>query len=85
MRAIAVAVLLALVASPVTGQEKGTRFSMGYAFLKVVDGGTIPVGGYVSVASTGKKIGFEGDVAYHRESDVNLMTGLIGPDRKSVV
>lgn len=83
------ALLTALGAVPAAAQERNVRVSIGYAFAQYLEGGggNAPVGAYLSVASTGKKVGFEADAAYHRDSDeflgesfvLNTVTACIGP------
>jgi hypothetical protein len=65
---------LALLAAPATAQERGARVSIGYAFLQYLEegGGSAPVGAYLSVASAGRTVGIEADVAYHRDSETNF-------------
>jgi len=89
MRAWAFLVFLAITATPAAAEEKRTRVSLGYAFSHYLEegGGNAPVGAYFSVASAGRKVGFEADVAYHRDSEeifgdtivVNTLTAGVGP------
>ncbi len=84
------AALPVLVAAPLAAaQGRSVRVSIGYAFSQYLEegGGNAPVGAYLSVASAGKTVGFEADVAYHRDSEtfldgtivLNTVTAGIGP------
>lgn len=66
-----VVALLAFLTVPAAAQERRTRVSIGYAFSRYLEqgGGSAPIGAYLSVASAGRAIGFEADVAYHRDSE----------------
>jgi len=85
MRAWAVVVAslgsLALIAAPAHAQGRSIRTAIGYAFSGYLEsgGGSAPLGAFVSVASTGK-VGIEGDVAYHRDSEsgITLNTVILG-------
>jgi len=83
------ALLMALVAAPVAAQEKNIRCSVGYAFATYLEegGGAAPLGLYASIASAGKQIGFDADVAYHRDAEeffgfsivLHTVTAMVGP------
>jgi hypothetical protein len=59
-----------MVLAPVTVVHAQARASLGYAVATYMEegGGTAPLGFYFSVAYP-KMIGFEGEVAYHRDSE----------------
>jgi hypothetical protein len=71
MRSLLWLSLLSLFAAdPAVAQDKWLRPSIGYAFAQYLEegGGNAPVGAYLSIASIGKTVGFEGELAYHRDS-----------------
>jgi hypothetical protein len=72
---------LAFIAAPAHSQDRSIRTALGYAFAGYLEsgGGSAPLGAFVSIASTGRA-GFEGDVAYHRDSEfgLTLNTFIIG-------
>lgn len=86
--------MLAVVvtASPAAAQTKSVRTSLGYTFAQYLEegGGSAPLGLYLSLAST-SPIGFEADVAYHRDTEeisvfsfsetitLNTFTMMVGP------
>jgi hypothetical protein len=87
LRKILTFVLLALAgAAPAGAQDGPIRFSIGYAFLEYLEdeAGSTSLGFYASLAST-RKVGFELDLGYHRESafedtvTVNTFTANLGP------
>jgi len=76
-------------AAPAAAQEKKVRVSLGYAFVHYLEegGGNAPVGGYLSIASAGRTVGFEADLGYQRYSEeffgdnfvLNTFTATVGP------
>ncbi len=79
------ALLSVFVAAPAAAQDKKVRLSFGYAFSKYLEegGGNTPLGAYLSIASIGRTVGIEADVAYHRDSEefftLNTVTVGLGP------
>jgi hypothetical protein len=75
---------LVLLAAPANAQGSSTRIAIGYAFAAYLESGgsTAPLGAFVSFAST-RKVGIEGDVAYHRDpqlgGSVNTVIVGVGP------
>jgi hypothetical protein len=73
-----VAVAAALGAAPAAAQQDGSlSVSVGYAFSQYLeeDGGSAPLGAYVSIATPGK-FAWDLDVAWHRDSeDVGDISG----------
>jgi hypothetical protein len=80
---------LVYLAVPAAAQERRARVSLGYAFSTYLEegGGNAPIGAYLSVASAGRAVGFEADVAYHRDSEeffaekvvLNTVIAAVGP------
>ena len=78
-----------LAGSPAAAQDRPVRVSLGYAFLEYLeeDAGNTPLGFYFSLATARRQVGFELDVAYHRESEdlfgetftLNTFTATVGP------
>jgi len=89
MRTLFAVVATFAIALPATAQEGGVRVSAGYAFSQYLEqgGGNAPLGAYLSLSSKGRRVGLEGDVAYHRDSEdffgasvtLNTVTAAIGP------
>ena len=72
MRRIALTlVVLAAVTSIGRSATASPAVSFGYSWLKFLetDGGTAPLGGYLSVASSQDSFGLEADLGYHRKTD----------------
>lgn len=72
MRRIALTLLvLAAAVSIAAPVAASPAVSIGYSWLKFLetDGGTAPLGGYISFASSQTSFGIEGDLAYHRKQD----------------
>jgi hypothetical protein len=69
-RLLWLSLLSVFVAAPAGAQDKWLRPSIGYAFAQYLEGGggNAPVGAYLSIASIGRAVGFEGELAYHRDS-----------------
>lgn len=87
--AVVLCALAASGAAPAAAQERSVRVSAGYAFLEYLeeDAGNTPLGFYFSLGSAGRKVGFELDLGYHRESEdffdetftLNTFTATLGP------
>ena len=62
-------ILAVLVANPAVAQDKWLRSSLGYAFSQYLEsgGGNAPWGAYLSIASIGRSVGLEGELAYHSD------------------
>lgn len=63
--------LLVATPTPAAAQDKWLRPSLGYAFSQYLEGGggNAPLGAYLSIASIGRTVGIEGELAYHRDSE----------------
>ena len=65
--------LVVLAAASFIGRSAtaSPALSFGYSWLKFLetDGGTAPLGGYLSVASSQDSFGLEADLGYHRKTD----------------
>lgn len=87
--AVLAAVAAAVAAAPAAAQDRSARVSAGYAFLEYLeeDAGNTPLGFYLSLSTAGRKVGFELDLGYHRESEdifdetlvLNTFTATLGP------
>lgn len=73
--------LLVLPAGQAAAQERPLRISTGYAFSQYLGegGGSTPFGAYLSVASAGKTVGFEADVAIHLNFELATVIAGVGP------
>jgi hypothetical protein len=72
---------LLLFAVPAAPQTRETRISLGYAFSQYLEtgGGNVPMGAYLSIAAAGRQVGFEADLGYHHDEELNSVTICIGP------
>ncbi len=63
-------IALVAIATPAAAQQKSGRISIGYTFAQYLEegGGSAPLGLYLSLA-TMSPVGFEADLAYHRDSE----------------
>lgn len=68
-RSVSILISLVFLAAPAAAQD-GSRFSVGYAYLKYLEegGGSVPVGAFLSLAGRGTTT-LELDAGYHRDSE----------------
>jgi len=88
MRSPAIVAVVLALAAPAGAQDGGVEASVGYAFSQYLEegGGNAPLGLYVSLASK-KRVGFDVDLAYHRDSEelfgetftLHTVIGGVGP------
>lgn len=83
-RALPILMFLAM-AAPGAQADDAVNVSAGYSFAGYLEEGlgSAPRGAYLSVADARRKLGFELDFAYHRDSEwditLNTFTAAVGP------
>lgn len=69
------------VVTPARAREKNSTMALGYSPLFSLEqgGGIAPFGISLSASTVSRRIGFEGDFAFHRDEGVNIVTAAAGP------
>ena len=77
---MALALSLAVV-TPARAREKTSTMALGYSPLISLErgGGEAPFGISLSASSVSRRIGIEGDFAFHRDEGLNTVTAAFGP------